>query len=64
MMPDLNDVTSPDMQRIALFLLPAFAATFALVMNMSRGFSTIGTVVMVICGAIAIYFFPQFLELF
>lgn len=63
-MPSLNDLMSPDMQKIAMFLIPAFAGIFALVMNLSRGFSTVGTVVMLICAAIAIYFAPQFLTLF
>ncbi|WP_394730295.1 hypothetical protein [Altererythrobacter sp. GH1-8] len=64
MMPSLNDLMSPDMQKIALFLVPTFAAVFALVMNLSRGFSTIGTVVMVLCGLVAVYFAPQFFTLF
>lgn len=63
-MPGLDDFMSPDMQKIALFLLPAFAGIFALVMNLSRGFSTVGTVVMVLCAAIALYFAPQFFTLF
>ncbi len=63
-MPDLNDFMSPDMQKIALFMVPALAAIFALVMNLSRGFSTVGMVVLVLCTGAALYFAPQFFTLF
>lgn len=63
-MPGLNDLFSPDMQKILLFVLPLLATISVLTMNLSRGFSTIGTVVMLIFAATAIYFLPSFLELF
>ncbi|WP_427966199.1 hypothetical protein [Altererythrobacter sp.] len=64
MIPGLDDLLAPDMQKILLFLLPALAALSALVMNMSRGFSTAGNVVMVLFTAIAIYFAPGMMEVF
>ena len=63
MMPTLNDLMAPDMQKILAFLLPAAFAIASLVMNLSRGFSTMGTAFMVICALIAIYFAPSFFEL-
>jgi hypothetical protein len=63
-MPGLNDLLAPDMQKILLFVVPALAAISMLTMNLSRGFSTIGTVLMLICGVTALYFLPQFLEVF
>lgn len=64
MIPGLEDVLAPDMQKILMFLLPALAALSALVMNMSRGFSTAGTTVMVFFTAVALYFAPTMLEVF
>lgn len=64
MMPDMNDLMSPDMAKIAMFLVPAFAALVALVMNFSRGFSTVGTVFMVVCAGFAVYFSKPFFSLF
>lgn len=64
MMPGLNDLMAPDMQKILLFLLPTLAALGSLTMNLSRGFSTAGTVFMFACVAAAIYFLPGFIEVF
>lgn len=64
MMPTLNDFMAPDMQKILFFMLPAIGAVGSLTMNLSRGFETKGTVFMVICALVAIYFLPQFLEVF
>ena len=64
MIPGLNDLMSPDMQKILMFLLPALAALSILVMNLTRGFSIPGKFMMVLFAAIAIYFFPTFLEVF
>ena len=64
MIPGLNDFLAPDMQKILLFLIPTLIALSILVMNMSRGFSTEGTVAMVFFAAIAIYFVPTLLEVF
>lgn len=64
MIPGLNDLLAPDMQKILLFLIPALAALTMLVMNMSRGFSTAGNVAMVFFTAVALYFAPTMLEVF
>lgn len=64
MMPGLNDLMAPDMQKILAFILPASFALATLVMSMSRGFSTVRSIFMVICGLIAIYFASDFIELF
>lgn len=64
MIPGLNDVMSPDMQKIALFMVPLLTGIFVLVMNLSRGFSTVGMVVLFICAVLAIYFAPGFWSLF
>ncbi|SMQ68935.1 hypothetical protein SAMN06297468_1205 [Altererythrobacter xiamenensis] len=64
MIPGMNDLLAPDMQKILAFLIPALIALSILVMNMSRGFSTEGTVAMVFFAAIAIYFVPTLLEVF
>ena len=63
-MPGLNDLMSPDMQKILLFLLPALAAISSLTMNISRGFSIPGTVFMIVCGVVALYFLPGMISLF
>jgi len=62
MMPTFADFVAPDMQKILAFLLPAAFAIASLVMNLSRGFSTLGTVFMVICALAAIYFLPGAME--
>ena len=64
MMPDLNDLMAPDMQKVILFMVPALIAITALVMAMSRGFSTVALTTIVLFTAIALYFAPGFLELF
>lgn len=64
MMSGLDDLLAPDMQALLLFLLPALAALGSLTMNLSRGFSTAGTVLMVVCAVVAIFFLPGFVELF
>lgn len=64
MMDELNQFISPDMQKILSFVLPAFAALAILVMNLSRGFSIPGKAAMVLFAAIAVYFFPNFMEVF
>lgn len=64
MMPGLNDLMSPDMQKITLFMVPFLIAASIFVMNLSRGFSTVGTVAMIVFAGIALYFAPGFLELF
>ena len=64
MMPNLNDLMAPDMQKIMLFMVPALIALTALVMAMSRGFSTVSLVTIAVFGAIAIYFAPGFIGLF
>ncbi len=64
MIPGLNDLLAPDMQKILFFLIPALAALSMLVMNLTRGFSIPGKFAMVLFAAIAIYFFPTFLEVF
>lgn len=63
-MPGLNDLLAPDMQKILLFVLPLLAAISVLTMNLSRGFSTVGSVLLVICTVTTLYFLPQFLEVF
>ncbi|HEX5644569.1 MAG TPA: hypothetical protein VFX62_03555 [Erythrobacter sp.] len=63
-MPGLNDLLAPDMQKILLFVLPLLATISVLTMNLSRGFSTPGKVLLVICALTAAYFLPQFLEVF
>jgi len=64
MMPTINDLMAPDMQKILLFVVPAIALVAGLTMNLSRGFSTLGVVFIVVCGLAALYFLSQFLELF
>ena len=64
MIPGLNDLVSPDMQKILSFLLPALAAISILVMNLTRGFSIPGKFLMVVFAVIAVYFFPTMLEVF
>ena len=64
MIPGLNDILAPDMQKILLFLIPALAALTMLVMNSSRGFSTAGTTAMVFFTAVALYFAPGMIEVF
>ena len=64
MIPGLNDLLSPDMQKILSFLLPALAALSMLVMNLTRGFSIPGKFMMVLFAAIAVYFFPTMMEVF
>ena len=62
--PDIDSVIAPDLQKILLFVLPTIALISSLTMNLSRGFSTVGTVFMILCGLVALYFLPQFLEVF
>ncbi|MBO6609439.1 MULTISPECIES: hypothetical protein [Altererythrobacter] len=64
MIPGLDDLMSPDMQKILSFLLPALAAISILVMNLTRGFSIPGKFLMIVFAAIAIYFFPTMMEVF
>lgn len=64
MMPTINDLMAPDKQKILLFIVPTIAPVAGLTMNLSRGFSTLGVVFIVVCGLAALYFLPQFLELF
>ena len=64
MIPGMNDLLAPDMQKILFFLIPALIALSILVMNMSRGFSTAGTAAMVFFTAVALYFAPTMLEVF
>lgn len=62
MIPGLDDLMSPDMQKILSFLLPALAAISILVMNLTRGFSMPGKFLMILFAAIAIYFSPTMME--
>ncbi|WFL78606.1 hypothetical protein P7228_05965 [Altererythrobacter arenosus] len=64
MIPGLNDVMSPDMQKILLFVLPLLAALGTLVLTLSRGKSTEGVVAIVVLTAVAIYFAPGFMSVF
>lgn len=64
MIPGLDDLMSPDMQKIQSFLLPALAAISILVMNLTRGFSIPGKFLMILFAAIAIYFSPTMMEVF
>lgn len=64
MIPGLDDLMSPDMQKILSFLLPALAAISILVMNLTRGFSIPGKFLMILFAAIAIYFSPTMMEVF
>ncbi|WIW95830.1 hypothetical protein [Altererythrobacter rubellus] len=64
MIPGLNDLYAPDMQKILFFLVPELAALSMMVMNLTRGFSIPGKFMMVLFAAISIYFFPQFMEVF
>jgi len=64
MIPGLNDLFAPDMQKILSFQVPAFAAIATMVMNLTRGFAIPGKFMMVLFAAISIYFFPQFMEVF
>ena len=64
MIPGLDDLMSPDMQKILSFLLPALAAISILVMKLTRGFSIPGKFLMIVFAAIAIYFFPTMMEVF
>ena len=64
MMPGLNDLLSPDMQAILLCVVPAFVALGSLTMNLSRGFSTAGTVFMTVSALVSLYFLPGFLKVF
>ena len=64
MIPGLNDFMAPDMQRILAFVIPAFVALGVLTMNLSRGFSTVGIVSLVLLVLIALYFLPEFLKVF
>lgn len=63
-MPDLDLYIEPDLQKMLFFLLPAIAFIATLTMNLSRGFSVGGTVFMVICAVLAIYFGPAFFGIF
>lgn len=53
MIPGLNYLFAPDMQKILFFLVPALAAL-----------SIPGKFMMVLFAAISIYFFPKFMEVF
>jgi len=64
MIPGLNDLVAPDMQKILFFLIPALISLAALTLNISRGSSILGIVTTVTFAAIAIYFAPGFIELF
>ena len=63
-MPDLDLYIEPDLQKMLFFLLPAIGFIATLTMNLSRGFSVGGTVFMVICVVLAIYFAPAFIGIF
>ncbi len=64
MIPDFNDLMAPDMQKILFFIVPFLISATAFVMNLSRGFSTVGSVIMVLFAAIALYYAPGFLSVF
>ncbi|ALE17769.1 hypothetical protein AMC99_02496 [Altererythrobacter epoxidivorans] len=63
-MTGLDSVISPDMQKLLAFLLPVLFAIGTLVMNLSRGFTIGGYVLIAIFTALAIYFMPGFASLF
>ncbi|WP_157058326.1 hypothetical protein [Altererythrobacter epoxidivorans] len=52
------------MQKLLAFLLPVLFAIGTLVMNLSRGFTIGGYVLIAIFTALAIYFMPGFASLF
>lgn len=60
----LDDLIAPDMQAILLCVVPALFALASLTMNLSRGFSTAGTVFMTVCVLLSLYFLPGLLEIF
>lgn len=64
MIPGLDDIISPDMQAILLCVVPAFVGLGSLTMNLSRGFSTAGSVFTLVCTLTALYFLPGFIEVF
>ena len=64
MIPGLQDFIAPDMQRILAFVIPAFAGLGVLTMNLSRGFSTVGIVALVLCVLTALFFLSDFLKVF
>ena len=64
MIPALNDVMAPDMQKILFFLIPALISLASLTLTLSRGSSIPGHVITITFAAIAIYFAPGFIELF
>ncbi len=64
MIPGLNDVIAPDMQKILLFLIPAMISLAALTLTLSRGSSIPGIVTTIVFALLAIYFAPGFIELF
>ncbi len=63
MFRELDQFMDPDLQKMLFFLLPAIAALASLTMNMSRGFSVGGTVLMLTCAGLALYFAPPFFEI-
>ncbi|MEP5937719.1 MAG: hypothetical protein ABJ239_05285 [Erythrobacter sp.] len=64
MIPGLNDIIAPDMQKILFFLIPALIALAALTLTLSRGSSIPGIVTTITFALIAFYFAPGFIELF
>ena len=64
MIPGMDDVLAPDMQKILAFLIPAIVTLSLITMNSSRGWSTAGISFTVLFAAIALYFLPAMMEVF
>lgn len=63
MIPDLDQYMDPDLQKMLFFLIPAIAAIATLTMNLSRGFTIGGKVLMIVFAGLALYFAPPFIEI-